>query len=160
LSSPGTEDHQDFYPQRDAWAALLVWGSALILWGSGFAVSLLSSEPVERWIALTLSIPGGLIGPWFWATTSYRLTSTKLLMQSGCFPKRLPYATIHRVRPKFAGIGISFAFSLNTLEVRTSGSRLNYRIAPEERSAFMAALKERCPQLRMRGEELIAFDES
>jgi len=154
---PHPDGSLEFGPKRDGWANALVWGSAVLIWASGVMV-MIFAEPHEGAIAINLAIIGGLIAPWFWATTSYHLSATELRMQSGCFSTTLRLPEIRRVRPVRGGIGISYAFSLNTLSINVLGKRLSYRIAPTKPAEFLEALAERCPHLRWNGTELNAGD--
>jgi Bacterial PH domain len=148
----------EFSSRRDGWATIVVWGSALLIWGSGVLVMALYSDQVNGAIVINLAILVGLIGPWFWVTTSYRLSCSDLRLQSGCFSKVLMLSEIRRVKQVRGGIGINFAFSLDTLCINILGNRLGYRISPQKQAAFLDALTERCPHLCRVGDELTAGD--
>ena len=154
IDSPHTAEV--FKSKRDKWATVLVWGIALILWL--FSYSIIASEGaiIERLIGSSITFLAGLIAPWFWFTTKYRITSTALHLQSGAFRKELKFRDIHRVTDKTTVRGWSFAFSRDSLQIDVKGSPLGYQVSPLNRREFISALAARCSHLEAREEGLVA----
>ncbi|MCP5005069.1 MAG: hypothetical protein GY941_14215 [Planctomycetes bacterium] len=50
---------------------------------------------------------------------------------------------------------MSYALSLETLQIDVAGSRFGYQISPEDRAGFMKLIAERCNLLAAKGEDLI-----
>lgn len=69
--------------------------------------------------------------------------------------KRIDYADIMGVRNGRKAWGLSFAFSLDCLQIDVSGFPLGYRISPKERQGFLLALGNRCDHLVLVDQELM-----
>ncbi len=137
-----------FYCKRDTWATLLVWGIAAAAAASVFLVND-PNDPVASQMGVFIgAFVVGSIGLYFWGTTYYRLTPTHLHLHSGMFRASIPVDTITRIRPARWTAGLSFAWSLDTLQVETTNSRFGYLIAPDDRAGFEAALRARATQLQ------------
>ena len=148
------EQNEVFISRRDKRATVFVWGIALLLWL--FSFSIISSEGafIERLAGSTITFLIGLIAPWFWLTTRYRMTSTSLHMQSGPFHKELKYREISGVTDKISVKSWSFAFSRDTLQIDVEGSPRGYQVSPLDRSGFLALLAKGCTHLEAQGDEL------
>ena len=56
--------------------------------------------------------------------------------------------SIVSVEPRRWVAGFSYAWSLDTLLIETTRSRFGYLVAPDDPSAFIAALEARAPHLK------------
>jgi hypothetical protein len=97
--------------------------------------------------------------PWFWLTTRYKLSDRSLLLQSGPFFKRIVYADIKSVKDGRGQRGLSFAFSMDCLQIDVVNSSLRYRISPRDPYRFLLALANRCEHLQMQGKSLISSNQ-
>lgn len=147
-----------FTSKRDKRAAALVWGIAFLLWLFSFSIIASAGPFIERLIGAGTAFLLGLIGPWLWFTTKYRITETSLHLQSGAFHKELKFHEIRRVTDDVPVRGWSFAFSRDTLHIEAEGSPRGYQISPLDRKGFMEALAKRCVHLKSSGDELIPKD--
>lgn len=144
-----------FKSKRDKKITVFVWGTSILLWLFSFSV-IASKGPVnERLIGTSVIFLIGLIAPWFWFTTRYRISTTSLYMQSGMLHKELTLRDIRRVTYKGPGGGYNFAFSRDSLHIEVKGSDRGYRVSPLDRHGFMKALEKRCSHLKAEGENLV-----
>ena len=148
-----------FVSKRDHWAGVMFWGVVLCTWILSVLPVLDATSWKERLGAagIALAISAGVL--WFWFTTRYVVTPSSLHLHSGPFHSEI---ALHRIRAVIAsgkGWGMSYALSLRALQIDVEGSRLGYRISPEDRSGFMAALAERCGHLMAKGEDLVSLSD-
>jgi hypothetical protein len=143
-----------FVSKRDRWAGVMFWGIVACTW----ALGLLAVLDTMSWMgrlgiaAVCLVISGSVL--WFWFTTRYVVTPSSLHLRSGPFHSEIPLHSIRAVIASRKGWGLSYALSLRALQIDVEGSQLGYRISPEDRSRFMAAIAERCGHLVAEGEDL------
>ena len=144
-----------FKSKRDIKITVFVWGTSILLWFFSFSI-IASKGPVnERLIGTSITFLIGLIAPWFWFTTRYRVSTTSLHMQSGMLHKELKLSDIRRVTYKGPGGGYNFAFSRDSLHIEVEGSDRGYRLSPLNRRGFLTALEKRCSHLKAEGENLV-----
>jgi hypothetical protein len=144
-----------FKSKRDIWITVFVWGTSILLWLFSFSI-IASKGPVnERLIGTSITFLIGLIAPWFWLTTLYRVSTTSLYIQSGMLHKELTLRDIRRVTYKGPGGGYNFAFSRDSLHIEVEGSDRGYRVSPLNRRGFLTALEKRCDHLKAEGENLV-----
>ncbi len=148
---------QLFYSKRDKWASVMVWGIAAVCWLLGLQImNKIHIAPHEQLLGVIGVLLAGMAAPWFWLTTRYELQDTHLLLKSGPFFKRIAYADIKSVTDGRHQKGLSFAFSLECLQIDVANSELGYRISPLKRLEFLRALARRCHHLNLKGEELVS----
>jgi hypothetical protein len=144
-----------FKSKRDIKITVFVWGTSLLLWLFSFSI-IASKGPVnERLIGTSITFLIGLIAPWFWLTTLYRVSTTSLYIQSAMLHKELKLSDIRRVTYKGPGGGYNFAFSRDSLHIEVEGSDRGYRVSPLNRLGFLTALEKRCSHLKAEGENLV-----
>ena len=136
-----------FKSKRDKIATVIVWGIALILWIFSYSIIASKGPIIDRLIGAGIAFLLGSIGPWFWFTTKYRITTTSLHLQSGAFHKELKLHEIRRVTDEVPVRGWGFAFSRDILHIEAEGSPRGYQVSPLDRKGFMAALARRCTHL-------------
>ena len=137
-----------FYCKRDKWATLMVWGIAAAAGAAMFFVNELSLSAVERMLMWFGAFIIGGIGIYFWGTTYYRLSSTHLHLHSGMFHSSIPLVTIVSIKGRRWSAGISYAWSLDTLQIESTQSRFGYLVSPDDPAGFVASLRGRTPSLR------------
>jgi hypothetical protein len=142
-------DGQIFISKHDWWATSLVWGVAILISGSCIIAAGAVDSQALRWFWSFASLLLAFVPLWFWFTTYYKLTDKSLLLQSGPFQKRLSLHGIKQVDYPSRGIGISFAFSQDTLSIFMSESSFKYLVSPRDRQGFLKALAKQCPHLRL-----------
>ncbi len=106
-------------------------------------------------MALGFGLLGGWGVLWFWFTTRYRVTATSLHLYSGCFHSEIPLRKIRAVITSRKGWGMSYALSLKAMQIDMDGSRIGYRVSPEDRAGFMRLIAERCGHLVDEGGDLV-----
>jgi hypothetical protein len=146
----------DYYvSKRDAWLVAVIWGaSALGLAALLPALHVVRSEPLGRLGLLALC--GGLgFGPWVLHATGYTFEPATLLIRSGPFRWRVPFAEISRVEPSRNPLS-SPACSLDRLLIKYGKRKI--MISPADRAGFLRRLAAVCPHLRLVGEQLGAAD--
>jgi hypothetical protein len=144
-----------FYSERDWWATLMVWGIAVVCWGIGIQIIVAAISEDGPLFEGLVALLAGTGAPWFWLTTRYKLSDHSLTLMSGPFFKRIDYADIRGVRDGRNEKGLSFAFSMNCLQIDVAGSWLGYRVSPKERRRFLLALANRCDHLVLQDQELV-----
>jgi hypothetical protein len=128
-------------------AVSLVVGAVLV------GIAVVGSE----WLLL---VPGGallLIGgflAWVLRSTNYEITQTSLLIRSGPIRWAVPLDAIAEVIPQEGwygrwGWGFSLSWCGLRLRYRKKSGRLTWpiHISPQDRSAFLLELAQRCPGL-------------
>ncbi len=110
----------------------------------------------EQLLGVLAVFLAGMAAPWFWLTTRYELQDNHLFLKSGPFFKRIAYADIKSVTDGRNQKGLSFAFSMDCLQIDVADSKLGYRISPLKRLEFLRALARRCHHLNLKGEELVS----
>jgi len=155
-----SSDADVFKSKRDTWITVFVWGTSLLL--LLFSYSIISSKGPfsERLVGTSITFMIGLIAPWFWLTTLYRISTTSLYMQSGMLHKELKLSDIRGVTYKGQRGGYNFAFSSDSLHVEVEGSERGYRVSPLNRRGFLTALEKQCNHLKAEGENLISDNEA
>lgn len=136
------------------WASVIAWGSAALLWSCPMFLIRAPFDPVEfagLWLA---SFVIGWLGPYFWATTRYRVGRTELELASGFFSKTLELREIGQVVRKREGIGTSFAFHTDALWLAERSGR-GYLVSPRDRALFLELLDQRCAHLVLQDGELV-----
>lgn len=131
------------YPSAiDAWLVLVIGGAVCI--------SLLQAWQLRHDAtggAVMAAITGAfilLIAGIFTLPCRYTLAADHLLIRCGVIRRRIPYSAITRVEPS-SSLMSAPALSLRRLEVKHArGAQL---ISPRDRSAFIAALRERAPHV-------------
>ncbi len=137
-----------FYCKRDAWATVMVWGIAAMAAASVFVVNELNPSVTSRMLAVFGAFLVGGIGIYFWGTTYYRLASTHLHLHSGMFHSSIPLETITSIKPARWTAGMSYAWSLDTLQIESTRSRSGYLISPDDPAGFVTVLRARAPNMR------------
>ena len=144
-----------YYSKRDWWATIIVWTIITICWAAGIYLIFISlSQGVEIFSGL-VSLLAGLGSLWFWSSTRYKLLDHSLKLISGPFFKTIYYSNIKGVRDGRKTNGLSFAFSRDCLQIDVEGSKLGFRISPEEQYGFLSALANKCNHLILRRQELV-----
>ncbi len=143
-----------FVSKRDRWGAIMFWSIALLGWGIGLWAVFQEAAFENQLMVAGLGFLGGWSVLWFWFTTRYRITATSLHLHSGCFHSQIPLRKIRAVIASRKGWGMSYALSLETLQIDVAGSRFGYQISPEDRAGFMKLIAERCNLLAEKGEDL------
>lgn len=137
-----------FYCKRDTWATLLVWGIVAGMAAGLMFVSETSQSALEQALAFSGAFVIGGSAIYFWGITYYHLTATHLHLRSGFFHSTISLGSIVRVAPRRWAAGFSYAWSLDTLLIETTHARFGYLVAPDDPSAFVAALEARAPHLK------------
>ncbi len=143
-----------FKSKRDTWVTVFVWSTTLLLWLFSYSIIASNGPFSERLIGTSITFVIGLIAPWFWFTTLYRVSGTSLYIQSGMLQKELQLSDIREVTYKGQG-GYNFAFSGDALHIDVEGSDRGYRVSPLDRRGFTAAIEKRCSHLKAQGENLV-----
>lgn len=144
-----------FVSKRDRWAAVMFWAITLSAWGGGVLVAFQQVDSTDRLGTLAAGLLTGCSVLWFWFTTRYRVTASSLHLHSGPFHTEIPLRKIRALIVSRKGWGMSYALSLKAIQIDVDGSKLGYRISPEDRDGFMAAILGRCDQLVREGEDLV-----
>ena len=144
-----------FPSKRDRWAAVMFWTITLALWSAGLWVRAAGSTLEEMIVADIGGFLSGCIVLWFWYTTGYRVTANELRLRSGPFHSEIPLRKIRAVITSRKGWGLSYALSLQSIQIDVEGSRMGYQISPRDRQGFMRMIAERCGQLVWEGEDLV-----
>ena len=144
-----------FKSKRDKWITIFIWSTSLLLWLFAYGIIVSSGPFVERLIGTAITLSIGLIAPWFWFTTYYRITGTSLHLHSGMFHKELKLSEIKCVTFKGDGSGYSFAFSRDSIHLEVEGSGRGYKVSPLDRRGFISELAKQCRHLKADGEDLI-----
>lgn len=158
--SADNSDAEVFKSRRGHWATIFVWSTVFLLSLFSYGIIVSKGPAGERIIGASITLIIGLIAPWFWFTTRYRISETSLHLQSGMLHKELKLLDIRRVTYKGDGSGYNFAFSPDTLHIEVEGSNRGYKVSPLERRGFMAALGRRCAHLVTEGDDLVARSSS
>ncbi len=143
-----------FKSKSDAWITVFVWSTTILLWLFSYSIIASKGPFNERLIGTSITFMIGLIAPWFWITTLYRVSTTSLYIQSGMLHKELKLSDIREVTYKGQG-GYNFAFSGDSLHIDIEGSDRGYKVSPLDRRGFMTALEKRCGHLKAEGENLV-----
>ena len=151
-------NHEVFYSKHDWWATLMVWGIAAVCWGFGIQILQAAISQDGQLFDGLIALVAGMGAPWFWLTTRYKLSDRSLVLMSGPFFKRIDYADIQGVSAGRNKKGLSFAFSMDCLQIDVPGSFLGYRVSPKERREFLSALENRCDHLQLQDQELVLKD--
>ena len=146
--------NQIFYSKRDSWATLMVWSITAVCCFFGFQI-LLAPPYDGQLLEGAITLLAGMVAPWFWLTTRYRFMDYFLLLKSGPLFKRIAYADIMAVKNGHKERGLSFAFSMDCLQIDVAGSKLGFRVSPREQEKFLHALASRCDHLDLKGRELV-----
>jgi hypothetical protein len=150
-----TQPQEVFVSKRDRWAGVMFWGIVACTW----ILSLLPVLHAMAWMnvlgaaGIAALISGSVL--WFWFTTRYAVIPSSLHLHSGPFHSEIPLHEIRAVIASGKGWGLSHPLSLRALQIDVEGSRLGYRISPEDRGRFMAAIAQRCGHLVAEGEDLV-----
>jgi hypothetical protein len=144
-----------FKSKRDIWITVFVWGTSILLWLFSFSIIASKGPLNERLIGTSITFLTGLIAPWFWFATRYRVSTTSLYLQTGMLHKELMLRDIRRVTYKGPGGGYNFAFSRDSLHIEVEGSDRGYRVSPLNRLGFLTALEKQCSHLKAEGENLV-----
>jgi hypothetical protein len=147
-----------FYSRRDWWASLMVWGIAVVCWIIGIQILAAAISQGGQLFEGVVALLAGMGAPWFWLTTRYTLSEHRLVLVSGPFFKRIDYADIQGVRNGRKEKGLSFAFSMDCLQIDVVDSSLGFRVSPNEQRRFLLALANRCDHLVLQGQELVLRD--
>lgn len=86
---------------------------------------------------------------WVFLGTKYAFLEDCLLVRSGPYARRLPYANISSVKPS-KDISSAPALSLDRLALTVSNGKYVtdvILISPKDKEAFLQELKKRCPQV-------------
>jgi hypothetical protein len=149
-----------FKSKRDTWITIFIWSTSLLLWLFAYGIIVTAGPIIERFIGASITISIGLIAPWFWLTTHYRITDNSLHLHSGMFHKALSLSEIKRVTSKGDGSGYSFAFSRDSIHLEVEGSGRGYKVSPLYRGEFISELAKRCSHLKTEGDDLISSSAS
>jgi len=150
-----SSDSEVFKSKRDIRLTVFVWSTSGLIWLFSYSI-LASNGPVsERLIGTSITFLIGLIAPWFWFTTMYRVSTTSLYLQTGMLHKELMLSDIRQVTYKGLGGGHNFTFSRDSLHLEVEGSDRGYRVSPLNRQGFLTALEKRCSHLKTKGENLV-----
>lgn len=148
-----TRSADTFVSKRDDWLVAVIWIAS--------AVGVVALVPVV-WAArceprLLLGVGPGLLalglGPWVLYGTAYTFAGEQLLIRSGPFRWRIPFAEIVGVEPSSNPLS-SPACSLDRLLIQYGKRRI--MVSPLDRAGFLSRLATLCPQLRLEGERLVA----
>lgn len=132
----------------------MVWGIAVISWVIGIHM-LLTPEMEDNIMSGVGTIIAGWGAPWFWLTTRYKLYESYMMLLSGPFFKKIYYADITGVRNGRSEKGMSFAFSMDCLQIDVAGSWGGFRVSPKERRRFLSILAAYCNQLQLENHQLV-----
>ncbi len=143
-----------FKSKSDTWITVFVWSTALLLWLFSYSIIASNGPLNERLIGTSITFLIGLIAPWFWLTTLYRVSTKSLYIQSGMLHKEIKLSDIREVTYKGQG-GYNFAFSGDFLHIDVEGSDRGYRVSPLDRRGFTTALEKRCSHLKAEEEHLV-----
>jgi hypothetical protein len=128
-----------FRSKVDAWLAIVLFGVVgFQLWA---AFSLVRSGTPAAWTSVPLLLLGSAFIVWIFATTSYVITDTELLVRSGPVRRRIPLVeirTIVRTRNPLS----SPALSLDRLAI-SYGAGGFCMVSPSDREGFLEALRTR-----------------
>jgi hypothetical protein len=139
-----------------SWAAVMIWGICLAMWGAGLWILTDAGPTSEGFVVAGLCLLFGAGPLSFLYLTRYIITLRELIIQSGALRKRIQLDQIGNVSRKLTP-GVNFAMSReNILQVNVRGSRLGYRISPADREGFIGALAQACPHLEHVGGQLVS----
>ena len=144
-----------FYSKRDTWLTVLIWGTNLMLVGSGFLV--LRDPEAPFWIQAMLTVLlGATAGFMHWVLyeTWYGFSADHLVIHSGPFHWKVALADINRVEPSRNPFSAP-ALSLDRLAVRYGTGKRYTLISPLNKTGFLQALVSHAPQLRMDGKQAV-----
>jgi hypothetical protein len=141
------------------WASLIAWGYAALFWTVPIFLIKLVPDPVQNLGVNIAAFAVGWLGPYFWATTRYRVGRTDLELCSGFFARTLELRQIERVSRTRQGVGVSFAFSGDTLWIGYPSRFGGYLVSPRDKELFLELLDLRCVHLEMREGELLPVHE-
>ncbi len=147
-------DTEIFRSGHDMRSTVFVWFTSLLIWFFGYCIIVSSGPLGERLFGASIVFLIGSIAPWLWFATSYWITDGALHIKSGMFHKEIKLSDIKEVTYTKERGGFSFAFSRQALHIEDEVSDRGYRISPKDRGAFVEALKERCDNLSVIGEDL------
>jgi len=144
-----------FYPsKRDLWLEIVIWMVSLFSFSVGLSPFLIPTDRRISTLVMTLCFAVGAFALWSFYTTGYTLLSDQLVIRSGPFRFRVPFAEITSVCPTRNPIS-SPACSLDRLEIRYRGGRSRILISPEDKPGLLAALVARCDRLVPSGDRLV-----
>ncbi len=144
-----------FKSKRDTWITIFIWTSALLLCLFAYGIMVSPGPIIERLFGASIALLIGLIGPWFWFTTYYRITESSIHLHSGIFHKELNITDIKGVTFKGDGSGYSFAFSGDSIHIEVEGSIRGYKVSPLDRRGFMIALDGMSDHLQICEDDLV-----
>ncbi len=144
-----------FKSRRGPWITVFIWSSALLIWLFSYGIIITEGPISERLFGASITFIIGLVAPWFWFTTRYRVSETTIHLQCGMLQKELKLQDIQRITFKGDGSGYSFALSRDSIHIAIEGSARGYKISPLDVMGFMAAIGRRCPHLVTEGEDLV-----
>ncbi|WP_336775838.1 PH domain-containing protein [Paenibacillus sp. MMO-58] len=137
-----------FAPKRDLWLSVTIWVTVGILAFSAISPFVIGGTGVfETILVLALCLPVAVFMLWIWLGVSYELTGSDLLVRMGPIRTVIPLASIRKIK-QVRSIIASTATSVDRLEIHYKAYDMIY-ISPLDREAFLAELKQRCPQLKL-----------
>jgi hypothetical protein len=149
----GGMDTQHFPSKRDLWLALLIWAGAVGLVYAGFHVLGSTVSPMAKVSFGLVSLLALVLMLWLLYFTRYTFLDRTLVCACGPFKLRVPLDAIRGVRPSHNPVA-SPACSLDRLHIEYEGSRFGVLVSPKDKTGFLAALVERCPNLYFDGERV------
>lgn len=143
-----------FPSKKDLWISLLLGFAFLAMFATSYGAFFDPEAGAARFPLLALALGAAGFVLWTWLATRYVIDGDLLTVHAGPFRYRIPIRTIDRVRPTRNPLS-SPALSLDRLDIRYEAGRRRIMISPDDKRAFLRALNEADPDLRIRGEELI-----
>ncbi|MES3033811.1 MAG: PH domain-containing protein [Gemmatimonadota bacterium] len=129
-----------FRSRIDPWLAALTFGPVVIVGALGIRRAIVAQRAPSLALAATLGIAIALLA-WIFLDTSYRVTSSDLLVRSGPLRITVPLRDIRGVR-RTRSVLSAPALSLRRLEVSAANGRVVV-ISPADEVGFLTALRDR-----------------
>ncbi|WP_036594090.1 PH domain-containing protein [Ottowia thiooxydans] len=138
-----------FRSKVDPWLAAVILISALFVLGSVAVVWPRAAWLPGKFVMVAVVLLGSGLPLWLLVSTVYRVDETNLTIQSGPLRWRIPLQSIRAVEPSRSWIS-SPALSLDRLCIH-HGRVGQALVSPKQKQAFIQALQQRNPQIRVQG---------
>jgi len=143
--------------KRDPWLVVtLLATAAVLLVAAGTLAGPRAPLPLKI-VLLPICVAAAVFVLWCLLSTCYEFKGDHLVVRCGPLRWNVPLASIREVNPVRNYVS-SAALSSDRLELKVSGSSGALYVSPANRDAFMQTLSGLCPQLRRKGDRLVAAD--
>ena len=137
-----------FQSKVDRWLLVFCW-SGLALLPVIMIAQYVDEGRVTPVLVVTFALVAALL-IWMFRSTFYRIDGEELLVRSGLFRWRVPIGSIRAIAPT-RDVMSGPALSLDRLRIRYRGKREEKEllVSPLDKDGFVAALRERNPQIEL-----------